>query len=153
LRPLVARASVAFATVMALWAIGAAVVAGGALVDLRERAQGPEAPLRAYLAAVTAEDLDAALQTIVPAARPQAAPFIAEQLGNSYRILGLGVRHPSLLDRLLGRAGATEQALITVQLDITLTTGETWRVTTHVPVVREAGRWYLAWAPLQPRSP
>ncbi|HWP29436.1 MAG TPA: hypothetical protein VFB73_03030 [Chloroflexota bacterium] len=148
-----ARISVAFATVIALWAIGAAVVAGGALVDLRERARGPEAPLRAYLAAVTAEDLDAALQTIAPAARPRAAPFIAEQLGNSYRILGLGVRHPSLLARLLGRADSMEQALITVQLDITLTTGETWRATTHVPVVWEAGAWYLARAPLQPEPP
>ena len=136
--------------VLALWGLGAAAVGLGAITDVRGRASGPEAPLRTYLAAVTAEDLDAALLEISPAARPAAVPFVVEQRGNAYRILGVGTRQPSLLDRLLGRTGAADEALLTVQLDITLTTGQTWRTTTHVPVVREPDGWYLARPPLQP---
>jgi hypothetical protein len=141
---------VAFAAVVALWTIGAIVVLVGTLLDVRGRASGPEAPLRTYLAAVTDEDLHAALLEIAPSARARAAPFVAEQLGNAYRIRGIGVRQPSLLDRLLGRAGSPDHVLITVQLDITLLSGEQWRATTHVPVVREPDGWYLAHAPLQP---
>ena len=48
--------------------------------------------------AVTGEDLEAALNEILPAARGEAAPFIAEQLGNEYRVLGVGVRERSALD-------------------------------------------------------
>jgi hypothetical protein len=132
-----------------LWLAGAGVVASGGVADWRGRASGPEAPLRTYLAAVTNEDLEAALAEILPAARPNAAPFVAEQLGNGYRVLGLGVRQRSLLDRLLGR-GDPDSALITVQLDVSLFTGETWRTTTSVPVVRTADGWYLARPPLQP---
>jgi hypothetical protein len=135
--------------VAVLWGLGAGAVALGAVADWRGRASGPEAPLRTYLAAVTNEDLDAALAEILPAARSDSLPFIAEQLGNGYRVLGVGVRQPSALDRLLGRADP-DRALITVQLDITLFTGETWRTTTHVPVVRTPDGWYLARPPLQP---
>jgi hypothetical protein len=117
---------------------------------VRGRASGPEAPLRTYLAAVTGEDLGAALLELSPGVRDRAAPFVAEQLGNEYRVLGVGVRQPSLLDRLTGRAASADEVLITVQLDVTLITGETWRTTTHVPVVREPDGWFLAWAPLQP---
>jgi hypothetical protein len=137
------------AAVVVLWALGGVVVLASAASDVRGRASRPEAPLRTYLAAVTAEDLGAALLEIAPAARDAAAPFVAEQLGNEYRVLGVGVRQPSLLYRLTGRGGSTDEVLITVQLDITLTTGETWRTTTHVPVVREPDGWYLARAPLQ----
>jgi hypothetical protein len=136
-----------------LWALGAAAVALGAVADVRGRASGPEAPLRTYLAAVTAEDLDAALLEIAPSARAAAVPFVVEQRGNEYRILGLGARQPSLLDRLLGRAASPDEVLLTVQLDIALTTGETWRTTTHVLAVREPEGWYLARPPLQPDPP
>ena len=132
------------------WGLGALAVLGGGVADVRGRASSPEAPLRTYLAAVSNEDLGAALLEVAPEARVEAEPFIAEQLGNAYRVLGIGVRQPSLLDRLLHRAAPDQAVLITVQLDITLTTGETWRATTHVPVVREPDGWYLARAPLQP---
>jgi hypothetical protein len=133
-----------------LWTAGAAAVAGGALADARGRASGPDAPLRTYLLAVTNEDLAAALDEILPATRAAATPFVAEQLGNEYRVLGLGVRQPSLLDRLLG-GGVSDRALITVHLDVTLITGETWRATTHVPVVHAPDGWYLEHPPLQPQ--
>ena len=135
--------------VATLWLLGASAVAVGAVADWHGRASGPEAPLRTYLAAVTDEDLEAALGEILPAARSEAAPFIAEQLGNGYRVLGLGVQRPSVLDRLLGR-GDPDRALITVQLDISLFSGETWRTTTTVSVVRTDDGWYLARPPLQP---
>jgi hypothetical protein len=138
--------------VVALWSLGAAVVAVGAVADVRGRASGPEAPLRTYLAAVTAEDLGAALLEIAPDARASAAPFVVEQLGNDYHVRGVGVRQPSLLDRLLGRTPTAESALITVQLRIVLTTGEEWSTTTHVPLRREAEGWYLVRAPLQPTA-
>jgi hypothetical protein len=144
------RGSGWLAVVAALWLLGAGAVAVGAAADWRGRASGPEAPLRTYLAAVTNEDLQAALGEILPVARPEAEPFIAAQLGNGYHILGLGVRQPSLVDRLLGRADP-DRALITVQLDISLFSGETWRTTTSVPVVRTADGWYLAYPPLQPQ--
>jgi hypothetical protein len=139
------------AAVVVLWLLGAAAVGVGAAADWRTRASSPEAPLRVYLAAVTNEDLEAALAEVLPASRTDAAPFVAEQLGNGYRVLGLGVQRPSLLDRLLGR-GAPDRALATVQLDITLFSGETWRTTTTVPVVQTPGGWYLARPPLQPAS-
>ncbi|HZR98785.1 MAG TPA: hypothetical protein VFE37_08770 [Chloroflexota bacterium] len=141
---------VAFLLVVALWALGALAVGAGTLADLRGRAAGPEAPLRTYLAAVTAEDAEAALAEVLPAARPAAIPFVVEQLGNQYEVLGLGVRQPSLLDRLRGQGPPADEALITVQLDIVLTTGETWRTTTHVPLVRTEDGWYLVRPPLQP---
>lgn len=137
--------------VAVLWLLGAGVVGIGVVADWRGRASSPEAPLRTYLAAVTNEDLDAALAEVLPAGRPDAAPFVAEQLGNGYRVLGLGVRQPSLLDRLFGR-GAPDRALVTVQLDITLFNGETWRTTTTVPVVQTPDGWYLARPPLQPET-
>ena len=34
----------------------------------------------------------------------------------------------------------------------TLFNGETWRTTTHVPVVRTPDGWYLARPPLQPAA-
>lgn len=136
--------------VAVLWALGALCVVVGAVADYRTRASGPEAPLRTYFAAVTTEDLDAALAELLPEARPAAAPFVAEQLGNQYQILGLGVRQPSLLDRLLGRAGDLDRARLTVQLDITLVTGETWRTTTTLWARRTPDGWYLERAPLQP---
>ncbi len=138
--------------VVALWLVGAALVVAGAALDIAGRRASPEAPLRTYVSAVTNEDLDAALREITPAARAAAAPFVAEQLGNWYEVRGIGVRHPSLLDRLRGR-GADNEALLTVQLDITLLSGETWRTTTLVRVVREPDGWYLARPPLQPEPP
>jgi hypothetical protein len=138
--------------VVVLWLLGAALVGAGAVTDWRGRSSGPEAPLRTYLAAVTAEDLDAALLEIAPDARASAAPFVAEQLGNEYRVLGLGVRRPSILDRLVGGGPAADTALATVQLRIVLTTGEQWSTTAHVPLTLEDTGWYLARPPLQPTS-
>jgi hypothetical protein len=106
--------------------------------------------VRTYLAAVTAGDLEEALGEILPDTRAGAAPFVAEQLGNEYRVLGLGTRQRSLLDRLLGQGPPADRATITVQLDIVLTTGEEWRTTTHVPLVRRENGWYLVRPPLQP---
>src|SRR5262245_37137390 len=99
-----------------LWLVGAMLVAIGGLSDLRTRASAPDAPLRTYLRAVSDEDLQAALLEIEPTARRAALPFVSEQLGNGYRILGVGVRQPSLLDRLRG-IGDPDHALLTVQLD------------------------------------
>ena len=36
-----------------------------------------------------------------------------------------------------------------MKLDVTQKSGEQWRTTTHVPVVREPDGWYLARVPLQ----
>lgn len=136
--------------VAVLWVLGALCVVVGAVTDYRTRASGPEAPLRTYCAAVTAEDLGAALAELLPEARPTAAPFVAEQLGNQYQILGLGVQQPSLLARLRGRAADRDRARLTVQLEITLVTGETWRTTTTLWARRTPDGWYLERAPLQP---
>jgi hypothetical protein len=151
-RPPPGRAGRSLLLVAGLWLVGALCVLAGAVSDFRGRASGPEAPLRTYLAAVTAEDLDAALAELLPEARPAAADFVAEQLGNEYAILGLGTRQPSLLDRLRSRTAGAERALLTVQLDITLVTGETWRTTTTVAARSTADGWYLERAPLQPTS-
>jgi len=136
--------------VAGLWLLGAAVVGAATVTDFRGRPSAPEAPLRTYLAAVTAEDLGAALLEVAPGARASAAPFVAEQLGNEYYVLGLGVRQPSILDRLFGGGPAADTALATVQLRIVLTTGEQWTTTAHVPLAREDTGWYLARPPLQP---
>src|SRR5215208_5614624 len=136
--------------VAVLWLLGAAVVGAGTVTDWRGRPSAPEAPLRTYLAAVTAGDLAAALIEVAPGARASAAPFVVEQLGNEYHVLGLGVRQPSMLDRLVGGGPAADTALVTVQLRIVLTTGEQWSTTAHVPLTREDTGWYLARPPLQP---
>jgi hypothetical protein len=127
-------------------------VAGGAVADARGRATGPEAPLRTYLRAVQDEDLGAAMGEIFLESWPTALPFVAEQLGNQYAILGIGVRDRSLVDRLRGEP-PLDRTLLTVQLDITLVTGEEWRTTAHVPVVRTPDGWYLLRPPLQPEEP
>lgn len=145
------RVGLGFIVVAALWLLGASIVIWSGLLDWRERPSSPEAPLRTYLGAVTNGDLQVALLEIDPAARPTALPFVLEQLGNQYRVLGVGTRQPSLLDRVRG-IGDPNRALLTVQLDTTLITGETWRTTTHVPMVRTADGWYLARAPLQPAA-
>lgn len=123
---------------------GAAVLLG----QLADRAQRPiEGAIAAYFAAVTREDLAAALEHVVPERRAELAPAIANQLGNRYRVLGVAVRAPSLAHRLIAGA-AGEPAAAVIQVDVTNPAGETWRASTVVRLRHEAGRWLLRDVPL-----
>jgi len=135
-----------FLAVALLIACGAiAVVAAG--LELRTRASSPEEVVRAYFAALEAGDLDAALRAIEPSGRPSASGFVANLLGNEFRIEGIAVRQPSLLDQLSGQPpGPTD---VTVFLAITETSnGSRWEAAPRVSLVQEEGRWYLGRPPL-----
>ena len=103
--------------------------------------RAPEGTARAYLAAVEAHDLDAALATIAPEARDGARERIQLQLGNRYRIETLVLGQPSVLDRWLGRPLAPAWA--SVLADVTDKGGDRWKSTSTAELVERDGSWYL----------
>ncbi|MPZ15881.1 MAG: hypothetical protein GEU73_15905 [Chloroflexi bacterium] len=128
---------------------GAAVILVAAAADLAERGSGTETLAQHYFAALEAKDLQAALDAIDPEFRKQATPFVESNLGNTYRVTGVAVRHTSVVARLGGApAGPVE---VTVFLDITQReNGFQWQAGPRVPVVQRDGRLYLARPPLEP---
>ena len=118
-----------------------------AAVDLRERRSSPEAVARNYFAALEAGDAEAAMDAIAPEARVQWTEFVENGVGNTYRVRGVAVHEPSLLAQWSGEPGLPTD--ITVFLDITeAVDGVEWQADPQVPLVHEAGRWYLAKPPL-----
>jgi hypothetical protein len=111
----------------------------GPLLEARQRA--PEAAARAYLLAVEAGDLDAALATIDPAQRETQRERVELQVRNRYGIVTLVLGRPSTVDGLTVRA--TDPAWVTVLADVTSVTGDRWRSTSTAPLVQRDGVWYL----------
>lgn len=122
-----------------LLALGGAVSIIGPLVEGRQRA--PEAAARAYLRAVEAGDVEAALATIDPGRRAAQRERVELQIRNRYGILTLVLGRPSVVDALMGRA--TDPAWVTVTADVTSATGDRWRSSSTAPLVQREGVWYL----------
>jgi len=127
---------------VALFLFGCAAVVAlvGPLWEGRRR--GPEAPVRAYLAAVERGDLDAALAELAPPARAAERERVANQLGNRYRVESLVLGAPSLADRALGRAGPPAWAIVAAE--ITPIVGAPWKSSSRAELIELDGRWYLA---------
>jgi hypothetical protein len=118
----------------------AAMLAGlGPLVETRQRA--PEGTARAYLYALEAGDVEAALATIEPSQRGALHERVAWQAGNRYEIVTLVLGRPALVDRVMGRRA--DAAWVTVLADVTTVGGERWRSTSTAPLVERDGVWYL----------
>jgi hypothetical protein len=140
-----ARAGLGLA--LALLVVSGAIVVVAAGQDLRARDSSVETLARGYFAALERGDLDAALSAIQPAARGPAAAFVANLLGNEYRVQGVAVREPSVFDRVRGVPAGPQE--VTVFVDVTeAASGARWQAGPRVPVVKEGGRPYLAKAPL-----
>ena len=120
-------------------AIVAVVSGAGPALETRQRA--PEGIARAYLRAVEAGDLDAALATIDPLRRDELRERVAWQVRNRYAIVTLVLGQPSVVDRLAGRDLAP--AWVTVLADVMTVEGERWRSTSTAPLVERDGVWYL----------
>jgi ABC-type thiamine transport system ATPase subunit len=121
-------------------AILAVVSGAGPVLETRQRA--PEGIARAYLRAVEAGDLDAALATIDPLRRDELRERVAWQVRNRYAIVTLVLGQPSVVDRLAGRDLAP--AWVTVLADVTTVAGERWRSTSTASLVERDGVWYLS---------
>jgi hypothetical protein len=121
----------------------ALVALAGPVWEARRR--GPEAAVRAYLAAVERSDLEAALETVAPEARAALRERVENQLGSRYRVEVLALGNPSLLARALGAPAGSAEA--TVLAEITPASGERWKSTTVVELVNRDGRWLLLDAP------
>lgn len=124
---------------LGLLVVGALVTVVGTIWEARQR--GPELAVRTYFAAVEREDLDDAIQQILPSERSAVRDRVALQLGSRYRVDVLVLGRPSLLSRALGNDGRTARA--TVQAEVTAAGGERWKSTSSVDLVEQAGRWYL----------
>ena len=122
-----------------LLALAAAIAIVGPVVEGRQRA--PESVARAYLRAVEAGNLDAALATIAPDQREIHRERIALQVQNRYGIVTLVIGRPSTTDEVLGRG--VDPAWVTVLADVTGQGGERWRSTSTAPMVQRDGVWYL----------
>ena len=109
------------------------------MLETRQRA--PEGTARAYLRAVEAGDIDAAMATIDPLQRDALRERVAWQVQNRYAIVTLVLGRPSIADRLAGRELAP--AWVTVLADVSTVTGERWRSTSTAPLVERDGVWYL----------
>ena len=133
--------------VLAEAALAATIVVAGAWLDRESRPRGPESPLFAYVAAIRREDLEEALDQLVPAARADAEPFVAWEMGNRYTVLESAVRTGSLLDRLAG--GETPRTRLVVSMEIESKGMGSWRANEELPVERIGDRWYLQKPPLQ----
>jgi hypothetical protein len=121
------------------------VIAGGIAVigpPLEARGRAPEGVARAYLRAVEAGDIEAALATLDPAARASLRERVAWQVRNRYEIVTLVLGRPSVLERISGRTG--EVAWVTVLADVTTVSGERWRSTSTAAFVERDGAWFLA---------
>jgi hypothetical protein len=140
-------ARVGLGLALALLVVSGAIVAIAAVQDLRARDSSVETLARGYFAALERGDLDAALSAIQPAARGPAAAFVANLLGNEYRVQGVAVREPSVLDRLPGAPVGPLEVTVFVNV-IEAASGARWQAGPTVPVVTEGGLPYLAKAPL-----
>lgn len=135
----------------ALLAVAALLLTINGAADLLGRAASPEATVRRYFAALEADDVDAALDAIDPTVRPAWTPFVENGVRNEYRIVGIAVRHPSVLAQLRGDPAGPRE--LTVFLDITQAVdGARWQAGPRVPIVLIAGRWYLGRPPLAPET-
>jgi hypothetical protein len=131
-----------------------ALIAGAiGFVPLADRGSSAvEGAVRRYAAAVTAQDLGRAAAELAPASRAEWAPWIEGQLGNIYEVKGIGVRSPSLLDRLWRRA-PTGPFEVTVVMDVNRGYPEYfYQPTTRVAVTQVEGRWYLVEPLLAPEA-
>ena len=126
---------------LALLLLAVVAVVSGVVPALETRQRAPEGTARAYLQAVEAGDLDAALATIDPLQRDAQRERVAWQIRNRYEIVTLVLGRPSLADRLAGRDLAP--AWVTVLADVTTVAGERWRSTSTAPLVERDGVWYL----------
>jgi hypothetical protein len=126
---------------LALLLLGTAAMIAVAGPVLETRLRAPEGIARAYLRAVEAGDIEAALATIDPAQRDVQRERVQLQARNRYAIVTLVLGRPSVLDRMTGRAD--DPAWVTVLADVTTMSGERWRSTSTAPLVERDGIWYL----------
>jgi hypothetical protein len=126
---------------LALLILALAALISGAGPVLETRLRAPEGTARAYLRAVEAGDLEAALATIEPRQREAQRERVAWQVQNRYAIVTLVLGRPSVLERTARRD--LPPAWVTVLADVTTTTGEHWRSTSTAPLVEVDGVWYL----------
>lgn len=134
---------------LSLLALALALVVAGAIGDLLGRSTGPETVAKRYFAALEASDVQGALEELEPNARSRWVAFVENGVANEYRVVGIAVRRPSLLDRLSGVL--PEPTHVTIFLDITQAVdGARWQATPRVPLAHVGGRWYLAHPPLAP---
>ena len=124
---------------LGLLVVCATVALVGPVWEARQRA--PELAVREYLSAVEREDLDGALQAVVPEQRASVRERIENQLGNHYRVDVLALGRPSLLERARGVPDTSAWA--TILGEVTTVSGERWKSTSVVRLVEQDGRWYL----------
>jgi hypothetical protein len=146
--PLIRSPQKRIALVLAELAIATALIVGGGWADRGSRANGPEAPVNEYAAALSREDLHGALQALVPAERDRASSFVEYQLGNRYVILESAVRSPSILNRIAGTGRA--ETTVAVTMEIQESGNAPWRSSQELGVAQIDGRWYLLRPPLEP---
>jgi hypothetical protein len=107
-------------------------------------ASAVEASVRRYAAAMSNDDLNAALAEIAPDRRSAWSDWIQSQVGNTYDVTGIAVHAPSLL-------AAPDD--VTVQLDVDRGNADQfYQPTARVDVQEVDGRWYLG-APLLANNP
>lgn len=118
-------------------AVGAAQVLDRSPVQI-------DSTVERYARAVEAQDLEAAIIELSPAARDLWTPWVAEQLGNIYQVRAVSIRAPSPLDRLIrGTLGQPTEA--TVVMDVNRGYPEFFfQPSTRVSLEQHDGRWYLA---------
>ncbi|HZT08756.1 MAG TPA: hypothetical protein VFC51_17160 [Chloroflexota bacterium] len=130
-----------------LLALGIAILVGSAVVDVVSRATSPEATVRRYFSALQRGDIDGALECLAPDIRARERAFVVNGADNEYRVVGVAVHVPSVLDRLRGASARPSD--VTIFLDIIpAVDGPEWQAAPRVPLVELNGRWYLGRAPL-----
>jgi hypothetical protein len=132
---------------LVLLTVAAAAVVGATVLDPPRQAASPEASIRAYFTALEMGDAGSALMRIAPAARARWVDFVENGLLNEYRVLGVAVRHASVVDRLRGEPSGPRDATVFVEITEAVS-GHRWRAGPRVPVVFEDGVWYLSRPPL-----
>ena len=123
-----------------LLVVAAGIAIAGPLLETRQRA--PEGIARAYLRAVEAGDIEAALATLDPVQRESQRERVTLQIRNRYEVVTLVLGRPSGLDLMTGRD--VPPAWVTVLADVTTVTNDRWRSTSTAPLVQRDGAWYLA---------
>jgi len=134
---------------LALLAAFALAIAASTAADVRSRSASPDTLTRRYFTALEAGNVEGALETLPPEARPHWSEFLENIAGNQFRVNGIAVRWPSLLDRA---AGASPTPIdVTVFVAVTqLVDDDRWEAAPRVPIVTRDGKSYLAWPPLAP---
>jgi hypothetical protein len=130
-----------------LLALGWLTLAASLLVEARRG--GPELALRSHLADLEAQRLEAALGSLSPRAAERWHEFLEIQQLNSYQVVSVAVRSPSLLDSLLGRE-PWQPTQATLVANVTEPSGLQWQGSTIVPFEQIDGRWLLARPPFAP---